>query len=81
MSDVKERKVGDLTVRIDRTTCIASANCIKVAGDLFELDEEKIVTFKEPVPEVERERAIEACSVCPVDALFVIDSDGTRIVP
>jgi ferredoxin len=39
VGEFRERAVGDLTVRIDRGTCIASANCIKLAPELFELDE------------------------------------------
>lgn len=81
MGDFRERRVGDLTVRIDRGTCIASANCTKLAPELFEIDDENIVTFREPAGAVERERVIEACTVCPVDALHVLDADGNRLVP
>ena len=31
MSD-SERKIGDLTVHIDRDTCIGSGNCVNVGG-------------------------------------------------
>src|SRR5439155_619481 len=48
VTDLLERKVGSLTVRIDRTTCIGTANCAKVAPELFVLDDERIVTFREP---------------------------------
>ena len=81
MADFVERKVGDLTVRIDRGTCIGTANCMKVAPDLFEFDAEKICAFKEDGAAVERERTIEACQVCPVDALIVTDATGTQLVP
>ncbi len=81
MGDFIERKLDDLTVRIDRKTCIGSANCIKVAPELFELDSENVVAFKgDPTP-IERDRAIEACHVCPVDALIVIDASGNQLVP
>ncbi|MGH7545251.1 MAG: ferredoxin [Gemmatimonadota bacterium] len=80
-ADTLERRVGDLTVRIDRTTCIGSANCTKIAGDLFVIDDENLVTFREPASAPERERVIEACSVCPVDALSVLDAEGRRLVP
>lgn len=81
MADTLERRVGDLLVRIDRTTCIGSANCTKIASDLFVIDDENLVTFREPAVEVERERVIEACSVCPVDALSVVDAEGRQWVP
>ncbi len=61
--DTTERKFGDLTVQIDRDTCIASANCMKVAPEIFELDDEGICRFKADAPEIERERLIEALSL------------------
>src|SRR5213594_418305 len=67
VTDLLERKVGSLTVRIDRTTCIGTANCAKVAPELFVLDDERIVTFREPAAEVPADRVVEACDVCPVD--------------
>jgi len=79
--DLKERTVAGLKVRIDRTRCIATANCIKLAPELFELDEETVVTFKQDPPEPGRELLIEACDACPVDALSVIDGSGRQIVP
>jgi len=81
MGDVVERKIGDVTVRIDRGTCIGSGNCIKGAPELFQLDAEHIVAFKDNPADIERERAIEACRVCPVDALSVLDAAGTQLVP
>ena len=80
MSDVEERRFGDLTVRIDRRTCIASANCVKIAPEVFQIGEERIVTFREPLPAIDRERLLEACRVCPVDALIVLDANGKVIV-
>ncbi len=81
MSDISEKNISGLTVKIDRTMCIATANCIKVAPDVFELDEERICTFTTPTNDVEKEILIEACSVCPVNALCAIDTDGKQIVP
>lgn len=81
MGDFVERKVGALTVRIDRETCIGSANCVKAAPDLFQLDDEKISTFSPNPGNIERELVLEACRVCPVDALYVIDAAGNQLVP
>jgi ferredoxin len=81
VTDFLERKVGALTVRIDRTTCIGTANCAKVAPELFVLDDERIVTFCEPSTEIPADRVVEACDVCPVDALSAFDEDGRRLVP
>ena len=81
MNDFPERNISDLKIKIDRTTCIGTANCIRVAPDVFELDNEKICSFKVNTTETEKETLVEACSVCPVKALYVIDKEGNQIVP
>jgi ferredoxin len=81
MDDFVERKIGDLTVRVDRLRCISSSNCMEIAPDLFEYDAEKICAFKENPGAVERERLIEACDICPVDALSVFDANRKQLVP
>ena len=81
MPEFAERKIGDLTVRIDRQTCIGSADCIKVAPDLFELDSENVVAFKGGSAPVGRDQVLEACQVCPVDALIVLDAAGDQLIP
>jgi ferredoxin len=81
MSRFVERKVSGLTIKIDRGSCIASANCINATPDFFEFDDERICAFKELTDGVENEKIIEACSVCPVNALYVFDEEGKRVVP
>ena len=81
MTDFEERKVGSLTVRIDRSTCIGTSNCAKIAPDLFVLDDERIITFREPAADVAAEIVVEACRVCPVDALAAFDADGRQVAP
>ncbi|NNE42989.1 MAG: ferredoxin [Gemmatimonadetes bacterium] len=78
---VDERKIGELTVQIDRDSCISSGNCIKVTPELFEFDDESIAVFAKTAADCTREQVIEACEVCPVDALIVKDSSGKQIVP
>lgn len=82
MGEFRERRFGELTVRIDRETCIASENCISLAPDVFELDDDRIVDFVgDRATAIDRDRLIEACEVCPVDALLVIAEDGNPVVP
>jgi ferredoxin len=69
MADFEERRIGGLTIAIDRLTCIGSRNCVKVAPEVFQLDADGIVTFTDTPPDLGRERLVEACQVCPVDAL------------
>ena len=75
-----EKKIGSLTVQIDRDSCIGSGNCVKVAADLFELDDEGVAAFCEN-PATDRERTLEACRICPVEALTVRDEAGEQVVP
>lgn len=75
-----ERRVGDLTIRIDRTLCVGFGDCVEAAPDAFDLDAEDIATFVNP-DAVAREKLLEACAVCPVDALLVFDHAGRQIVP
>ena len=69
MADLEQRRIGGLTIAIDRLTCIGSRNCVKVAPEVFQLDADGIVTFTDDPPDPGRERLIEACLVCPVTAL------------
>lgn len=78
--DTIERRVGDLTVRIDRLLCVGFADCLDEAPGAFLLDDEGIVGFADPdLPP--RERLLRACEACPVDALSVLDASGRQIVP
>jgi ferredoxin len=81
MADMVERNIGGLTVRIRRTVCCATGNCMKIAGDVFEFDEERVCSFRSDEVTIDRERLTEACRVCPVEALLVIDEHGDQIVP
>ena len=80
MSDVEERQVGVLRVRIDRTLCVGFGDCVTEAPEAFVLDESGVAVFVNP-DDVERERLLRACDACPVDAITVWNTDGTQIVP
>ena len=81
MQDHIQRSIGDLTIRIDRLLCVGFGDCIEVAPEIFEFDDEGIVRFRDNAPAIDRERLIRSCDICPVDALEVVDTDGTMIVP
>ena len=80
MDDFPEREISGLNIKIDRTMCIGSANCIKVAPDVFELDNERICSFKENAVDIDSKILVESCSVCPVNALTAVEN-GKQIVP
>ena len=81
MKKLPEKHLAGLIVKIDRYSCIGSSNCIHAAPDFFELDEERICSFKETKEKTENDIIVEACSVCPVNALLVFDEEGKQIVP
>jgi ferredoxin len=76
----EEQTFEGLRIRIYRTRCIGSGNCVNVAPEVFELGSDQIVTFRDDAHAVEPERMVEACRVCPVDALFAYDGDE-QVVP
>lgn len=76
-----DRKIGDLTIRIDRLLCVGFGDCIEVAPDVFEFDDEGICAFRDGGDTVDHGRLIRACEVCPVDALIVLDEAGEQLVP
>jgi ferredoxin len=78
--DVVERTIGDLRVAIDRSLCVGFAQCVDVAEEAFEVGDDEVVEFVRP-EQVSRDRLIEACGACPVEALKVFDSDGNQLVP
>jgi ferredoxin len=80
VGDQVERTVGGLRVRIDRTLCVGFGECVTEAPEAFVLDGEDLVVFVHP-EQVDRERLIRACDLCPVDALTVWDETGRQVVP
>lgn len=74
------RRVGELTVTIDRLLCVGFGDCIDEAPRAFEFDDEGIAILTAP-DDVDRTRLLRACEICPVDAITVTDADGRRIVP
>jgi ferredoxin len=81
MSEVIERTIGDLTLRIERSLCVGFAQCVDESELAFRMDDDDdVVAFETPENET-RERLLQACKVCPVEALVVVDADGNQIVP
>jgi ferredoxin len=81
VTDVVEETFGDLTVRIDRTLCVGFGDCVDEAQDVFAMDEEDIVVFKDGCPTVDRATLVRACEICPVDALELLDNTGKKLAP
>lgn len=80
-NDFEERRINGLTVRVDRLLCVGFGDCIEVAPELFEFDDEGIATFLTPLPDAGAEHLRAACESCPVDALTLLDGDGRQVYP
>jgi ferredoxin len=76
-----DRKIGPLTVRIDRSLCVGFGDCVTEAPEAFALDNEEIAVFGEGADGVSRKKLLKACEACPVDALTVLDESGEQLVP
>lgn len=82
MSEVREQKFGDVTLRILRDQCIGTGACSKVVPEVLVFDGQQIIAFTDDAPEtIERERLYEACEVCPVEALELVDDAGEVVGP
>jgi ferredoxin len=80
MTQIEERSIAGLIIRIDRTLCVGFGDCVDLAPEAFVLDDEGIAVML-PEIDIARERLIEACDACPVDAITVLAEDGQQIVP
>jgi ferredoxin len=81
LADYEEKRVGELTVRIDRLICVGFGDCIEASPSSFELDDEGIAIFREGIEELSEDAVVAACRTCPVDALTVFGPDGTQLAP
>jgi ferredoxin len=81
LSEIDERRLGDVTVRIDRHLCVGFGDCIDLAPEVFELDADGIAVVRPEAESVTRELLVSACKACPVDALVVLDDEGVQLAP
>ena len=74
-----EREVHGVRAVIDRDLCVGFGDCIEEAAEAFDLDEDGVAVFTTP-EHASKDRFLEACTSCPVDAISVW-GDGIEIVP
>jgi ferredoxin len=61
-------------VQADRDVCIQAGNCVMVADNLFDQDDDGIVVvLVDEVPDGEEDKAREAVKLCPSQALKIVD--------
>lgn len=69
----------NLTVAIDRDTCVGNGICVALAPRAFVLDESMKATVVEPARE-SYEALVAAAESCPVQAIY-LSSNGDAIYP
>lgn len=74
------RRVDGLEVEVDLHLCVGFGDCVEASPETFELDADGLAEFVRP-EEVTRERLLEACRSCPVDAITVRDEEGRLLAP
>ena len=58
----------------DRELCIQAGNCVMVAGEVFDQDDDGIVVLLvDDVPSAEQDNARKAVQLCPSGALSVVE--------
>ena len=72
--------MGKYRVKVDRMLCIGTADCVKIAPNTFELDDEAKSVVKKQNGDSD-EKILEAAKVCPVLAIIVEDEDGKQVYP
>lgn len=61
-------------VTADREVCIQAGNCVMVADDLFDQDDDGVVVvLVGEVPDAEVDKAREAVRLCPSQALSIAE--------
>lgn len=81
-ADPRRRRatVHDLSIEIDTDLCVGFGDCVEVAPEAFELDEDGIAFLTAP-GNVDRGTLVDACRSCPVDAIIARDGDGEVVAP
>lgn len=60
------------TISIDRDKCCGAGHCVRVAPEVFDQDDDGIVTLLDPAPTGQAEQnAKEAAELCPTWAITV----------
>lgn len=63
-----------MRVQADREVCIQAGNCVMVAGDVFDQDDDGVVVvLVDEVPDDELDHVREAVKLCPSSALKLVD--------
>ena len=68
------------TAKVDRSLCIGSGDCTRIAAKTFQLDSENKSTVIVQGAD-SAETLMEAAQTCPVSAIILTDSSGAQVYP
>lgn len=75
------KKVGKLTITVDRNLCIGAASCVAVAPKTFVLDNEAKAIILSTADEEIPETIFDSARSCPVLAIILHDENGKQVFP
>jgi ferredoxin len=67
-------------ISVNRELCASNAECVSLAPDVFELDDEELCVVVDPEGAKDK-RILLAARACPVDAITLIDLEGEQVWP
>ena len=65
---------------VNRELCESNAECVGMAPEVFELDDEELCVVVDPEGAKDK-RILDAARACPVDAITLIDATGEQVWP
>jgi ferredoxin len=65
-----------MLLRVDRSVCIGSGNCVRLASAIFDQDEDEgLVVLRVEEPPAEWEKVVRtAVATCPTAAISIVDA-------
>jgi len=67
-------------ILVNRELCESNAECVSLAAEVFELDDEEFCVVIDPEGAKDH-RILLAARACPVDAITLIDASGEQVWP
>lgn len=68
------------TARVDRSLCIGTGDCTRIAPNTFQLDSENKSVVKAQGADTD-ETLMSAAQTCPVAAIILTDPTGKQVFP